>query len=135
MRYHRAPDDPVGHGAGPEYSGRIKQRASGVGLSSSLADPLDADAEDAYWHETFHTRPYARSEWRWEDLRPAYRFGWEACARYRGRRFDEVAAALERDWQSRTPQPMLPWEQARGAVRDAWERVEGSRPGPDEERH
>ena len=120
---------PAGRGEGPGDTGHTQQRATGVGTTSALAEPFDAQAEDAYWRENFHTRPYARNDWRYEDIEPAYRFGWESRTRFGDRSFDQAESALERDWSSRSPAPRLTWESVKNAVRDAWHRVEHALPG------
>jgi hypothetical protein len=57
-----------------------------------------------------------------ETYRPAYRYGGQAEAQYGQREFDVLEPDLERGWRSQEGQTM-PWEQARGAVKDSYERT------------
>jgi uncharacterized protein (TIGR02271 family) len=58
---------------------------------------------------------------RWEEVEPAYRYGYDLRSdpRYRGRGWAEAEPELRRDWERRYPQ--TPWDRAKDAVRDTWE--------------
>ena len=62
----------------------------------------------------------------YDTYRPAYRFGWESYRRYRGRPFPDVEGELRREWE-RTDRE-LSWDGARGAARDAWQRIAEQQP-------
>lgn len=85
------------------------------------AAPIDPSAEDEYWRRNYASRPYVTPGATYETYRMAYQFGWECYRRYRGRRFADVEGSLRRDWE-RTDREMS-WESARGATRDAWQRL------------
>ena len=80
--------------------------------------------EDEYWRSNFSTRPYA-STGSYDDFQPAYRYGYEAADRYRGRSWTDVESDLERDWDSYENRGTSTWQQMKNAVRDAWERMTG----------
>jgi hypothetical protein len=82
------------------------------------------DDEDAYWRNSFSSRPYA-SGGTYDTYRPGYRYGYESAQRYRGRSWDDVERDLERDWDSYADRGTSTWQQMKNAVRDAWDRVTG----------
>lgn len=76
--------------------------------------------EDLYFREHFASQPAVAPERKYEDYQPAYRYGWEAHGRFEGAFFEEVEPELQRGWS--TAKPSLPWEEARLAAREAWDR-------------
>jgi hypothetical protein len=86
-----------------------------------LAQAVNPTVEDDYWRRNYASRPYVTPGATYDTYRLAYRFGWESCRRHRGRPFDEVEGELRHQWE-RTDREMT-WESARGATRDAWQRV------------
>jgi len=112
---------PVGAVAGAV----IGAVAGGLG-GKAAAEAVDPTVQDAYWEQNYKSRPYASSSGAYKDYQPAYRYGWESAARSPGRSFDEAAPDLEREWPARS-NSTLPWEKARHATRDAWDRVSNSR--------
>lgn len=81
---------------------------------------VGAAAEDAYWRRTFGDRDYVDPERGYEYYRPAYRYGWEAGDPQTDRPFEEVESELRNGWEADLMG--LEWEQARPAVRDAFEK-------------
>src|SRR4029453_9744548 len=75
---------------------------------------------------THASRPYVTPGASYETYRAAYQYGWESYRRHRGRPFEEVESELRREWE-RTDRE-LSWASARGASRDAWQRVDEQRP-------
>jgi hypothetical protein len=69
---------------------------------------------------------YAPLGWSWEEVKPAFRFGWER-ARLPGLAhldWSEVAGDLAKHWYS--PQEVdekMTWDNVRDAVRYGWERA------------
>jgi hypothetical protein len=110
---------PVGAVAGAVIGG-----VAGGYAGKAVEESIDPTAEDAYWHENYHTRPYAESGRDYNYYRPAYEYGWESYGRYRGRAFEEVEPELSRDWASRHQGSSMTWEKAKQAARDSWERLE-----------
>ena len=92
-------------------------------LGSAITEYIDPTAEEAYWESNYKDRPYVKSGEAYDSYRPAYRYGYDAYAQYPEKSFDDVETHLERDWpQSKKTSP-LQWNEARGAVRDAYERT------------
>ena len=60
-----------------------------------MADRSDAygwDEEDAYWTANYRNRPYASTNPHdYGYYRPAYRYGYEAAGRYKGRKWEDVS--------------------------------------------
>lgn len=111
---------PVGTAAGTVIGG-----IAGGAVGRAAGEEIDPTNESAYWRSNFKSRPYGRDA-RYEDLEPAYRYGWEHASRNRGKRFEELEADLERGWRERRESAGLTWEKAKQAARDAWDRVTGT---------
>ena len=79
-----------------------------------MADKNDVygwDEEDAYWTETYRSRPYVSSNSRgYGYYRPGYRYGYEAAGRYKGREWNEVESDLSRSWNSYEHRGTSTWE-------------------------
>jgi hypothetical protein len=104
---------PIGAAAGAAV-GAILGGIAGKQIAESFTE------EDIYFREHFSSRHYAAPERKYEDYQPAYRFGWEAGERFEGTHFEEIEPELQRGWT--TAKPSIPWEEARLAARDAWDR-------------
>lgn len=89
----------------------------------AVAEQVDPTIEDAYWRDTYLSRPYVVTGVDYSEYEPAYRYGWESARTYSTRSFNDVERDLERGWPQRRGMSSLSWERARAAVRDAWERV------------
>ena len=93
-----------------------------------MAEAVNPTEEDAFWRANYHNRPYAAGR-TYDDLSPAYRYGWESRSRYGNKPFDEVESDLARGWDRVKGESKLGWDQAKLAVKDAWHRVEYALPG------
>ena len=96
----------------------------GGAAGHGVAERVDPTGETEYWRSTATTRPYYRSDYDFDsDYAPAYAYGSDARARYGDRRWDD---SLENDlrsgWEKVKAKSRLTWEEARDAVRDAWDR-------------
>lgn len=99
--------------------------AVGGGLAGhGVAEVIDPTVEDAYWRETYRTRPYVGADETYETYAPAYRYGWESRQRYAGRGWNDVEGDLGRDWNEARGTSSLTWDRAKLATRDAWHRVD-----------
>ncbi|GAA4857183.1 hypothetical protein [Luteimonas vadosa] len=78
---------------------------------------------DSPFRALFRDASYYSTGRNWNDYAPAYRYGEQAFACHRGRRFDEVEHELSRDWIDARQGSRLSWVEARGAVHDAWRRA------------
>lgn len=84
------------------------------------------DQEDKWWEQNFASRPYASGR-RYEDFRPAYRYGYESGADHMGRSWNEVESDLRTGWDKHENRPAdeSSWENVKDAVKDAWHRITG----------
>jgi hypothetical protein len=79
---------------------------------------------DVYWRENYSSRPYAVKGSKFEDYEAAYEVGHESYDRYANQSFEEVELSLRQDYESYCAKhgyTRLPWDQAKHAVRDAWD--------------
>ncbi|HEX5685791.1 MAG TPA: hypothetical protein VFY73_17345 [Ideonella sp.] len=110
--------------AGP--AGALVGAATGAMLGGwvgkSAAASVDPTAEDTYWQQNFHSRPYAEGA-RYEDFGPAYRYGVNAFQSFPDRSFDDMEPELSRHWPHSSEGSTLDWERAKHATRDAWTRL------------
>lgn len=82
------------------------------------------DAEDQYWRQNYSSSPSYTSGAPYETYQPAYRYGSDLYGRNAGQSFDQLdQAELERGWNSSRGDSSLQWGQARGAVRDSYNRL------------
>jgi len=92
----------------------------------AAAEKIDPTVEDAYWKENYRSRKYVGNDEKWETYAPAYRAGYQGYSRNAGKRYEEVEADLQRDYERNAGPAALRWEKARPAARDAWDRVSGA---------
>ena len=94
-----------------------------------MADQMGWNDEDAYWRTNYSSRPYASTGQRdYNYYQPAYRYGFDAANRYRGRDWNDVESELSTNWNTYEHRGTSTWEQMKAAVRDAWDRVTGNKP-------
>ena len=109
---------PVGTAVGAVI-GAVAGGLAGKGI----AEMVDPTVEDAYWRETYSSRPYVTSGATYDDYGPAYRYGVDSFGKYQDRTFDDVESDLSRDWTRARGESHLDWERAKHATRDSWQRV------------
>lgn len=82
--------------------------------------------EDVYWRSNYKTRPYASTGTNdYSYYQPAYRYGYDAATRYRGKQWSDVESDLERSWETYEARGKSTWQQMKDAVRDGWDRMTG----------
>ncbi len=113
---------PVGSAAGAVI-GTIVGGLAGAYAGGEIAEVVDPTAEEAYWASNYEKRPYVEQGASYESYRPAYRYGYDARAQHADRAFHEVDADLSKSWDERRGSSTLSWDQARPAVRDAFDRT------------
>jgi hypothetical protein len=113
---------PVGSLAGA-VGGAVLGGALGAS-SGNLAPDVDTAAHDAYWRENYASRPYVAAGTAFDDYEPAYRYGSASYLRAgRPRPWAEVETELAGGWDSARGNSRFGWQEAKHAVRDAWERL------------
>lgn len=108
---------------GTMIGGAVGAISGGV-AGHAVAERVDPKGEDEYWRYHYLSRPYYRPTYEYDtDYAPAYTYGSDARTRYVGRQWDD---SLENDlglgWNKAKHKSRLTWSEAKGAVRDAWER-------------
>jgi hypothetical protein len=90
-----------------------------------VAEQIDPTFEDNHWRENYSSRPYVEKGTAYEDYQPAYRTGYEGYNRYghTGKNYSDVEADLRRDHENTHGETGMSWENAKHAVRDAWDRA------------
>ena len=133
---------PVGAGVGAAVGGAAAGAAAGLaagpigtvvgaiaggvagGLAGKeIAEQIDPSVEEHHWRNEYATREYYDPTVGYEEVGPAYQYGWESRVEYGDRKWDEVEPDLARDWATRRGNSSLDWGRARPATRDAWNRV------------
>ena len=117
----------IGGPPGALVGGTVGAVAGGLG-GKAAAESVNPTVEDAYWRDSYKTRPYVAGE-SYDRWRPAYQYGWQSYGRYRRQKFDEVEQELRKGWEKTEYAGSLGWEKAKNAARDAWHRIERAIPG------
>ncbi|HEV7815406.1 MAG TPA: YsnF/AvaK domain-containing protein [Janthinobacterium sp.] len=110
---------------GKEVTQREQQIQDSVRHTEVEVEQLSAGSasdDDAYFRQHWNSN-YASSGGNYDTYAPAYRYGTTMAGeqQYRGRAWDDVAPALQQDWESRNSGST--WEQMKAAVRHGWERI------------
>jgi phage tail tape-measure protein len=106
--------------------GGVAGAVAGGAAGHAAGEALDPTVEIAYWRSVYVTRPYYRKDRKFDDLEPAYRYGWERAADSKAeQRFEEVESELERTWPTARGNSPYAWQEVRDAARDSWTRVRG----------
>jgi uncharacterized protein (TIGR02271 family) len=113
----------VAPGVGTAVGAVVGALAGGAG-GTAVAAYVDPAEEEKYWEENYSSRPYYNEDVKFDEYRPAYRYGVEAASRYPGKSFDEIDKRLGRNWPHyRGEESSLGWSKAREAAQDAHERT------------
>jgi hypothetical protein len=83
---------------------------------------IDPTAADSWLRDNFRSRPYARKGDTYEDFCPAFRYGGMAESRFRDAGLDLTDEQLRAEWEANEDHDM-PWEKAKDAVKDGYERT------------
>jgi hypothetical protein len=95
---------------------------SEIGTTGRLHDITWGD-EELYWRGEYARRPYVRADRGFAHYEPAFRYGVASASRLRGRTWGDIESELARGWIGARGNSQTPWEEIKGAVRDAWDRV------------
>ena len=107
---------PVGAAVGAAV-GAVAGGYAGKGVGE-LIDPT---TEDNWLRDNFSSRPYVHPGDTFETYEPAYRYGAEGELNFPEMDFDAIDDKLENKWYDKGA--VIPWEHARGAVKDSYERA------------
>lgn len=120
----------VGGPVGAIVGGAVGAVVGGL-AGKGAAEAVNPTEEEAYWRETAHTTPYyaetltTYSDLDYErDYENAYRIGYEARPQYdSSTRFEDVESDLKLKWDHAKGLSRLTWNEARIAVKEAWDRA------------
>jgi uncharacterized protein YcfJ len=110
---------PVGTAVGLA-TGAVVGGLAGKGV----AEKLDPTVEDTYWKTNYAKQKYVEGNVPFATYQLAYRTGYEGHNRYSGKKYQEVEADLQRDYERSAGHATLAWDKAKHATRDAWNRGE-----------
>jgi hypothetical protein len=85
---------------------------------------VDAAQEDEYWRQAFWREGYFKETLDYEDYAPAYCVGYIGYAQYGGD-FRDAEASLWANWVRIKGDSRLSLDDARDAMRAAWDRASG----------
>jgi hypothetical protein len=108
-------------GAVGTVAGVAAGAAAALGGNKNAPHKVEAANEEIYWREHFASEPYYDGAFNFEEYLPAWRTGWEGRAKYAGRSFEDAERDLQADYHWNRGQSRLLWDQARPAVRAAWD--------------
>ena len=83
---------------------------------------VDAGRQDEYWRDAFRRERYYSPQLDYEDYAPAYCVGYAGFAQYGGT-FEEAERSLAANWERIKGGSRLRFEDARLAMRAAWDRM------------
>lgn len=98
---------------------------AGGAAGHAAGEAIDPTTEAEYWESEYRNREYTPEKADWNDYHPAYKYGWEARTKHRDREWtDRVESELSQNWKRERSNSSLEWDQAKHAVRDAWDRTD-----------
>jgi hypothetical protein len=114
----------VGAVAGPMGAaiGAAVGAVAGGYAGKGVGELIDPTTEDTWLRDNFGSRSYVRQGETFETYHPAYHYGAEAESKYGENKFDVIEPELQRGWDTNKSAAM-PWDHARGAVKDSYERT------------
>src|SRR6185312_5401270 len=84
---------PVGTVAGTIIGG-----VAGGLAGKEVAEEIDPSVEDHHWRNEYPLRDYYDPTVGYEEIGPAYQYGWESRAAHVDRHWDEVEPDLAHEW-------------------------------------
>ena len=109
---------PVGAAIGAAV-GAVAGGYAGKGIG----EMIDPTTEDNWLRDNFESRPYVKPGDTFDTFKPAYQHGAAAEYQYPNDEFDAVENKLKSDWDKLGDTADYPWPQARGAVKDSYDRA------------
>lgn len=98
--------------------GGVIGAVAGGAAGHAAGEAIDPTGEEEYW------RSHHKAD-EWNDVGPAYRYGWESRMQHRDRTWDErMDSDLGSNWDKVKGNSKLTWDKARAATRQAWDRTD-----------
>lgn len=97
---------------------------AGAAAGKGVAERVDPTGEAEYWRGEYDKRPYVDRQYGYDnDYAPAYAYGNTIRAQHGDRRWDDsLEADVRQGWENAKDKSQLKWEQAKDAVKDAFDR-------------
>ena len=97
---------------------------AGAAAGKGVAERMDPTGEAEYWRGEHANRPYVDKQYDYDsDYAPAYAYGNTVREQHAGRQWDDsLEADVRSGWENAKDKSQLKWEQAKDAVRDAFDR-------------
>jgi hypothetical protein len=108
---------PVGAVAGAIIGG-----ATGGLAGKGIGEWIDPTTDDWFLQEQFKHR-YSKDGKKYEDYVPVYQYGGRVESSNLGKTFAEVETGIQKDYENTKAVELMPWETARPAVEDAYNRA------------
>jgi uncharacterized protein (TIGR02271 family) len=101
----------------------VENMGTGTASGMRTGTPMSWDSY-ANDFRTHYNSNYANSGYTFEQYTPAYRYGYTLASNDQFRDYDwnRIEPEARRNWEARNPNT---WEQFKGAIHDAWDRVRG----------
>ncbi|QYR53268.1 glycine zipper domain-containing protein [Lysobacter soyae] len=98
--------------------------AGGGAAGHNVAESIDPTGEAEYWKSEYQSRPYFNKQYDYEsDYSPAYAYGNQVRSEYANRKWDSsLESDIKQGWEKAKAKSRLTWEEAKDAVRDAFDR-------------
>jgi hypothetical protein len=109
------------HGGTPRHHSESRTRP-GHYAAERAVDQIHAD-EEAHWQSHYTREPYHQPGRPYEYYARAYQVGYQGRTAHRGKRFEDVAPALEAEYSQKRGDTEPEWHDIRSAVRAAWDRL------------
>ena len=99
---------------------------AGAAAGKRVAEGIDPTGEADYWRSEYSNRPYVNADYNYDsDYAPAYAYGTSVRSQYAGRSWDpSLESDIRSGWEKAKDKSRLTWEQAKDAVRDAFDRTD-----------
>jgi len=110
---------PIGAVIGGIVGGAVAGGLAGKGIGE-LIDPTTEDNWLREYHSTESNKVVGSTP---DTYRSAYRYGMSSTDRYQGKRFEDVESDLKTNWNKYDNRGDMSWDQARGAVRHAFDKT------------
>jgi hypothetical protein len=115
----------VGAVAGPVTAavGAAAGAIAGGLAGKGVGELIDPTTEDNWLRDNYKSRPYYREGDTFETYHPAYQYGAQAESKWGDDSFENIEDSLETDWDETEHSTSMPWDHARGAVKDSYDRA------------
>ena len=104
----------AGMAAGPVGTvvGAVAGGVAGGLAGKEIAEQIDPSVEEHHWRNEYPRRDYYDPMIGYDEVGPAFQYGWESRAEYGDRKWDEVEPDLAHEWATRRGTSSLDWGRA-----------------------